>query len=435
MSKNINVGLVGWGTIGTGVSKILINRTDLIQQKAGVELRLCKIADLDITTPRGIDIDESILTTNVDEILNDPEVDIVVQLIGGTDTARTLMLKAIDNGKNVVTANKALLARHGGEIFKAAYKNKVGLQFEASVGGGIPIIKSLHEGFAANRIQSIYGIVNGTTNYILTQMSRSQISFEDALKDAQQNGYAEPDPTHDIEGNDAAHKITILTSLAYGFSADLDDVYVEGITKIGHEDIQYARKFGYVVKLLAISKLSQGKIEVRVHPTMIPENAMLASVNGVFNAIYVVGDAVGPTMFYGQGAGEMPTAGAVTADLIDLAKAIADNTPMRIPYCWNPNLKDAVPIRPIDQCELEYYVRHMASDQPGVLAEISGIYGRHNISIESVIQKGRQRGNGVVPVVLMTHEAVEKNMQMAIREIDKLDVVRGDSMLIRVESG
>lgn len=434
MSKIINVGLVGWGTIGTGVSKILSNRTDLIGKKAGVQLRLCKIADLDITTPRGISFDESILTTNVDEIFNDPEIDIVVQLIGGTGVARTLMLKAIESGKNIVTANKALLAKHGGEIFGAAYENNVGLRFEASVGGGIPIIKSLHEGFAANRIQSIYGIVNGTTNYILTQMSRSQISFDDALKDAQQRGYAEPNPTHDIEGNDAAHKITILTSLAYGFNMRLEDVYVEGITKIDSRDIQNAHEFGYVVKLLAISKLSEGKIEVRVHPTMIFEDAMLASVDGVFNAIYVVGDAVGPTMFYGQGAGEMPTAGAVVADVIDLAKSIVDNAPMSVPYCWHPGLKNEIAIRPIDQCELRYYVRHMAVDRPGVLAKISGIYGKHNISIESVIQKGR-RGDEVVPIVLMTHEAVEKNMQASVQEIDELDVVRGDSMLIRVESG
>jgi len=435
VNRTINIGLVGWGTIGTGVSKILTGKIDLIEKKAGVKLKLCKIADLDITTPRkGISFDESILTTDADEIFNDPEIDIVVQLIGGTSAARTLMLKAINSNKNVVTANKALLAKYGSEIFQAAYENKVGLKFEASVGGGIPIIKSLHEGFAANQIRSIYGIVNGTTNYILTEMSRYGINFDEGLKDAQKHGYAEADPSHDVEGNDAAHKITILTSLAYGINMNLESVYVEGITKIDSRDIQYARELGYVIKLLAISKLSEGKIEVRVHPTLIPENSMLASVNGVFNAIYVVGDAVGATMFYGQGAGEMPTAGAIIADIIDLAKWIIYNSPKSIPYCWNPNLKDEIPIRPIEQCELRYYVRHMAVDQPGVLANISGIYGKHQISIESVIQKGR-RINGIVPIVLMTHEAIEENMQKAIKEIDNLNVVNGNSMLIRVESG
>lgn len=427
----IKVGLIGWGTIGVGVSRILLERSSLVRDRAGVPIRLVRIADLDISTTRGVQVDWSMLTTDADEILDDPEIQVVVELIGGIEPAKSFILKAIRNGKHVVTANKALLAGHACEIFSQAHSSGVNLYFEGSVGGGIPIIKSLREGLLANRIQSIYGIINGTANYILTKMSEEGEDFQQALKEAQRNGYAEADPTYDVEGYDTAHKITILSSLAYGGRVELDDVYVEGITRITPKDIQYARELGYVIKLLAISKFHDGRAEVRVHPTMLPEKSMLASVRGVFNGIYVVGDAVGATMFYGQGAGRMPTASAVTADIVDIARRIASGAPPYIPPCWRPN-SPRLDVMGIDECESRYYIRYIVTDRAGVLAKISGILGNHNISIASVIQKESYDEESVY-LVMMTHKAKEDAMRRAIEEIDRLDVVKAKSMVIRVE--
>ena len=434
MSKSIiTVGLLGWGTIGTGVSKVLINNSDLIQRKTGIALELRKIAERDIPTTReGVDIDPSRLTKYAEDVINDLEIDIVVELIGGIDPAKEYILKAIANGKQIVTANKALLAQCGREIFAAAHANNVSVCFEASVGGGIPIIKAIRESFAANKIQAIYGIINGTTNYILTQMSDEGTDFDDALAAAQEHGYAERDPTADIEGHDPAHKITLLTALAYGIDVNLSDIYTEGITHITQKDIQYARELGYVIKLLAISKFSEGNVEVRVHPTMLPERSMLASVSGVFNAVYVVGDPVGNTMFYGQGAGQSATSSAVVADIIDIAKGIVSNSPIPISPCWHPDNQLHMPLRPINECRTKYYIRLVVVDKPGVLAQITGILGQHNISIASVIQK-EQHGPDTVYLIMLIHESVEAKMRDAIQHIDALDVVRAKSMVIRVE--
>jgi homoserine dehydrogenase len=433
--SKINVGLIGWGTVGTGVSKVLINSFNLIRQRTGIDLELRKIADRNVPTTReGVAIEPSRLTKYPDEVINDPNIDIVVEMIGGIDYAKDYILRAIANGKHIVTANKTLLARYGREIFKAAHENNVSLLFEGSVAGGIPIIKALREGFAANQIQAIYGIINGTTNYILTQMSDNGTDYNQALSEAQAKGYAEKkDPTADVEGHDAAQKITLLTSLAYGFDMPLENIYTEGITKITQKDIQYAKELGYVIKLLAISKFSEGKVEVRVHPTMLPERSMFANVSGVFNAIYVVGDPVGNTMFYGQGAGQQATSSAVVADIIDIAKGIKSNSPIPVPPCWHPDNTVNIPLRPISECQTRYYMRLIVVDRPGVLAQIAGILGQHQISIASVIQK-EQHGPNTVYLVMLIHKAVEEKMQNAIRHIDELEVVKDNSMLIRVEN-
>jgi homoserine dehydrogenase len=434
--RNVNVGIIGWGTVGSGVVKILLNQSEFIRKSENLSLNLRKIADLDITTPRDTDVDPSLLTTEVNDVINGPDIDVVVETIGGLKPASEFILASLKSGKHVVTANKAVFAVHARELFQTARANRVKIGFEASVGGCIPIIRSLREGFAANRVQAIYGIVNGTSNYILSQMTEKGMNFDEALAEAKARGYAEPDPTFDIEGTDAAHKLTILTSLAFEFGVKLDDVFVEGITHITQRDIQYARELGYRIKLLAIAKLVGTRhavsLQVRVHPTMLPERSMLANVDGVFNAIYVVGNATGSTMFYGRGAGQMPAASAVVSDIIDIAKTIAVGAdPQLLP---TPILDDAeYSLEPIDQCETRYYIRFQALDQPGVLARISGILGQRGISISSVIQKERREGESV-PIVMMTHEAIEKDVQEALKEIDDLNVITPKSMLIRVET-
>jgi homoserine dehydrogenase len=431
--KEINVGLIGWGTVGTGVARILLNQDKYIREHERLSIRLCKIADLDITTPRGIDIDKNILTTDVNDVINNPEIDIVVELIGGLKPASDFIFSALKAGKHVVTANKAVLAAHGKNLFKTAKENKVLIKFEASVGGCIPIINSLLEGMAANNISAIYGIVNGTCNYILTQMTQRGIDFSEALKEAQKKGYAEAKPDYDIKGIDAANKIVILTSLAYETEINLDDIYIEGVTDITQHDIQYAREFGYQIKLLAIAKLLEGnKIQVRVHPTMLPEDTMLANVDGVFNAIYVLGNAAGATMFYGRGAGQMPAASAVVGDIVEIAKCkIAGTDPQLLPLPTLDNTRYS--LKPMDECETRYYIRLQALDKPGVLAKVSGILGDHNISIASVIQKERGVEKSV-PIVMMTHEAVEGNVRKALQEISNLSVITEKTMMIRVES-
>ncbi len=432
--SSINVGLLGWGTVGTGVSKILLEQSDLIFRNTGVRLQLKRIAKRTLpASGSGVQLPADCLTTNPAEVVDNPEIDIVVEMIGGVPDARLLISKALRNGKHVVTANKALLAEHGRELFQVAAEHDVSLNFEASTAGGIPIIKALRESFAANRIQSIYGIINGTCNYILTQMHESEVAFEAVLKEAQDKGYAEADPTLDVGGMDAAQKLILLTALAYGVNVPMQQVYVEGITKIGQKEIQYARELGYVIKLLAIAKLNGGKVEVRVHLTMLPVRSMLANVGGAFNAVCVIGDAVGPTLFYGQGAGQMPTASAVLADIIDAAKSVLGKIRSRIPHAWLSESQPDIVACPIDEIETRYYVRLLVSDQPGVLAQISSILGNHRISIASVIQKERHEADNTASIVTVTHKAVERDMQAAMKEIDALYVVKGTSQLIRIE--
>ena len=433
MKNKINVGIIGFGTIGAGTAKILINNAEIIKRRLGAPVVLKRIADLDIKKDRGIKLEKGVLIEKAEDILNDPAIDIVIELIGGYEPAKKFILKAIENGKNVVTANKALLAVHGEEIYKAAAAKGVDISFEGSVGGGIPIIRVLKEGLAANNILSIYGIINGTSNYILSKMTNEGKAFLDVLSEAQRLGYAEADPTFDIEGIDSAHKLAVLTTLAFGTPVKFDNIYTEGITKVTPLDIEYAKEFGYKIKLLAISKMDNGEIEVRVHPTMVPNEYLISTVEGVFNAIYISGDAVGDTMFYGRGAGDMPTGSAVVSDIIEIARDIINNSKGRVPSAaFQLNERKALKIKKMDEIVCPFYLRFMAMDNPGVLSKISGVLGEHNISIASMIQKGRKEG-GAVSVVMMTHVAKEKDVQDALSEIDKMSFVSAKTAFIRVE--
>jgi homoserine dehydrogenase len=431
--KKIHVGLLGFGTVGSGTAKILLENREVIESRLGASLELKWIADLDIETDRGVAVDQRILTTDAGLVVNDPGVDIIVELIGGYEPAKSFMLKAIENGKHVVTANKALLAAHGDEIFSAASGKGVEVGFEASVGGGIPLIRSIKEGLVANRIGSLFGILNGTANYILTKMTDQGKPFAEVLKEAQALGYAEADPTFDIEGIDTAHKLTILLAIAYGVPIDSEAVYTDGISKITPLDIKFIKEFGYRIKLLAISKDDGEAIEARVHPTLIPDDSMLANVNEAYNALYIKGDAVGNVMLYGPGAGMMPTGSAVVSDLVDVARNIFTGAVGRVPSVgYQPAGIKAVRIKSIDELKTGYYFRFSAEDRPGVLSKISGILGKHQISIKSVHQKGRDLV-GAVPVVMITHEAKEAGVRMALSEIDRLEVVKDKTVLIRIE--
>jgi homoserine dehydrogenase len=426
----ISVGIIGFGTVGTGTVKILLENKEIIKERIGFEINLRRIADLDIFRDRDIRLPKSILTSNVDDILSDPETDIVVELIGGIRPAKDFILKAINNRKHVVTANKALLATEGNEIFTAAHKREVEIGFEASVAGGIPIIKVIREGLVANRIKAIYGIINGTSNYILTKMTEEDVEFSKALKEAQAFGYAEADPTLDIEGIDSAHKLAILAYLSYGIPVSYRDIYTEGISRISPQDISFASELGYKVKLLAIAKESDSKIELRVHPTMLPKEYLISKVDGPFNAIYIEGDATGSTLYYGRGAGCMPTGSAVVSDIVDIARNIMKNATGRVPVLTKTlrNLK----IKRMDDVISMYYFRFSALDKPGVLSKISGILGNYNISIASVIQKGRSVGEAV-PLVVRTHKAKERDVRKAISEIDRLPIVMDKTVFMRVE--
>ncbi len=429
----INVGLIGFGTVGTGVVRVLKENASVIRDKLGCEVSLKRIADLDTKTDRGVKVEKGVLTENADDVINDPDIAIVIELIGGTTVAKDIILKAFEKGKHVVTANKALLSTHGAEIFQAASSKSLAIGFEASVGGGIPILKALREGLSANRIESIYGIINGTANYILTKMESEGRKFEEVLASAQEKGYAELDPTYDVEGIDTAHKLAILINLAYGTYSRLDSIYTEGISRITELDVRFAKEFGYRIKLLAIAKASDGAIEARVHPTMVPESHPLAKVDGVFNAVFLHGNAVGDTMFYGRGAGMMPTASAVVADVMDISRDIVKGSPPRLtPLSYSEKAIKGVKIKDMDDLELPYYLRFSAVDKPGVLSKISGVLGSHNISISSVIQKGRRLGEAV-PLVITTHNALEKELRLAMAEIEKLDVVLDRVMFIRIE--
>lgn len=429
--KTINIGLIGLGTIGTGVVKVLKKNSALINKRLGASIVIKRIADLDIEKDRGVPLDKSILTTNVEEIINGDDIDIVIELIGGYEPALSYVLQAINNKKHIVTANKALLAKHGEVIMEAININKVNIGFEASVGGGIPIIRCIKESLAANRFESIYGIVNGTGNYILSKMTNEAINLEDALKEAQEKGYAEADPTFDIEGIDSAHKIAILASLAFGCHVPIDDVFTEGISSIAPVDINFAKEFGYRIKLLAIAKKKGDEIDIRVHPTMISKDNPISNVNGVLNAIKVKGNAVGETMLIGQGAGAFPTASAVLGDVMEIAGTMIHGN--RAPFFETQNYPK-IKLKPIEEIDSEYYLRFSVLDKPGILSKLSGILGENSISISSVIQKGRNEANGV-PLVFMTHHAIERDVQKAIKQINELDVVIGKCVLIRVESG
>jgi homoserine dehydrogenase len=431
--REINVGLLGCGTVGTGVARLLLERQDLIAARLGARLVLRRAADLDTARDRGVRFPEGVLVPDARRVVDEPGIDIVVEMIGGDTIARELILKAIASGRHVVTANKALIAGHGNELFAAAAAKKVDLYFEASVGGCMPIVKTLRESLAGNRISSMTGILNGTCNYILSKITDEGSSFADALAVAQKEGYAEADPTLDVEGHDTAHKITILSSIAYGMPVNLRDVYVEGISHITPVDIEYAGQFGYRIKLLAISKQREGAVEVRVHPTMIPFGDMLSNVNGTLNAVTVTGDAAGDILLYGRGAGMMPTASAVVSDLVDLARNLLAGVSGRVPGLGfqAANVR-ALPILPIEEISGHYYFRFSALDRPGVLSTISGVLGRHGISIRSVHQKGRKT-NGAVPLVMLSHRAREKDVRQALAEIGALDVVAAKPALIRIE--
>jgi homoserine dehydrogenase len=433
--REIKVGLIGFGTVGSGVVKILQKNSVLIEKRMGAKIVLKRIADIDLEKDRGVKIKPGVLTRNAEEVIRDPEIDIVMELMGGIEPARTYILKAIQNKKHIVTANKALLALHGEEIFEDAYRFGIGVNFEASVGGGIPLIRSIKEGLVANRIQSIFGILNGTSNYILSKMTNEGRSFKEVLKEAQEKGYAEADPTYDVEGIDAAHKLAILIHLAFGTPVRFDEIFIGGISEITPLDIQFSQEFGYRIKLLAIAKIDQGKIEARVHPTMIPQGHLLSTVGGVFNAIYIKGDAVGPTLFYGQGAGQMPTGSAVVSDLVELGRnLLVRANGHRVPsLSYQEFATEKIPLKKIEEVVMPFYMRFSALDRPNVLSKISGILGKHDISIASVIQKGR-RIKGSVPIVMMTHEAKEKNVRQALKEIDRLGVILGKTMYIRVEN-
>ena len=431
--KKIQVGLLGFGTVGSGVVKILLENREVIESRLGASLALKWIADLDLERGREVVVDSGLLTTDSEMVIDDPEVDIVVELIGGYEPAKSFILKAIENGKHVVTANKALLAAYGDEIFSAASQKGVEVGFEASVGGGIPLVRSMKEGLVANRIESLFGILNGTANYILTKMTDQGSSFSDVLKEAQALGYAEADPTFDIEGIDTAHKLTILLAIAYGVPIDFEAVYTEGISKVTPLDIKFMKEFGYRIKLLAISKDDGQAIEARVHPTLIPDDSMLANVNEAYNALYIKGDAVGNVMLYGPGAGMMPTGSAVVSDLVDVARNMLRGSVGRVPsvgyQTTGMNTRQA---RPIEELQTEYYFRFSAEDRPGVLSKVSGILGNHQISIKSVHQQGRDQV-GAVPIVMITHEAKEAAVRKALAEIDKLEMIKDKTVLFRIE--
>ncbi len=424
--KEIGVGLLGMGTVGRGVYRILNDNKTGIEQKVGVPIVIKRILVRNVSKDRGMALNKALLTTNISDLLDDPEIDIIVEVLGGVDQALEYALRALESGKSLVTANKDMIALHGKRLFEAADLNNRDLFFEASVAGGIPIIKPLKECLAANRITQLIGIINGTTNYMLSRMSKEGLGFQEALSDAQSLGYAEADPSSDVEGFDAARKLTILSSIAFNTRLRLDQVYVEGITRVTAEDIAYAANLNYVVKLLAIARESGDGVEVRVHPALLPKNHPLASVNDVYNAIFVTGDAVGDVMFYGRGAGELPTASAVVADVMNASRNLVRNVPGMISCtCFEEK-----PVKPMGLTIAKYYLRLNVADKPGVLASIALIFGKYEVSLASVIQ---QTTGECAELVLITHKVYEKNLQDALLEIKELPVVNEVSNVIRVE--
>ena len=435
MKEKINVGLIGLGTVGSGAFCILRDNAELIRQRVGVPIEIVKIAVRDISRDRRLSCSSSLLTDNPSLIIDDPNIDIIVEVIGGYEPARELLLASMARGKHVVTANKALLAVHGAELHAAAWRAGVTIGFEGSVGGGIPVIKALKESLAGNRILSIYGIINGTSNYILTKMTDEDRPFDDVLEEAQRAGYAEADPTFDVGGIDTAHKLAILVNLAFGIPIELKDIFTEGITEISPLDVDFGKTLGYKVKLLAIAKMHDHKAEARVHPTMVPDEYPIAKVGGVYNAIQIVGDACQDIMLYGRGAGSLPTGSAVVGDIIDIARHILlEPSSKLVEGGHKPRLYEApvAELQPMASVSTLYYLRLMALDQPGVLSQISGVLGQHRISIAQMIQRGRKQG-GSVPLVIMTHTALERDIQKALVKIEALSCVTEKPVLIRVE--
>ncbi|MEJ2610840.1 MAG: homoserine dehydrogenase [Candidatus Thiodiazotropha sp.] len=430
----VNVGLLGLGTVGGGTLNVLTRNADEIARRAGRGIQITHAAAkaYDPTSLSGLENIE--ITDDAFSVVDNPDVEIIIELIGGYSPARELVLKAIENGKHVVTANKALIAMHGNEIFAAAQEHGVTVAFEAAVAGGIPIIKAVREGLAANRIEWIAGIINGTGNFILSEMRDKGREFNDVLKEAQMLGYAEADPTFDVEGIDAAHKLTILGSIAFGIPLQFEKTYTEGITKIEPQDVEYANDFGYRIKHLGITRMTESGIEMRVHPTMIPQRRLIANVDGVMNAVLIQGDAVGPTLYYGAGAGSEPTASAVLADVVDVVRALTSDPENRVPHlAFQPGELVKLPILPIEAVETAYYLRMQVDDKPGVVAKIATILADSGISIEAIQQKEPAKEDSTVPLVMLTQKVVEKRLNEAMAKIEQLDSVSGEIMRIRVE--
>lgn len=435
MEEPVRVGLLGLGTVGCGTVNVLQRNGQEINRRAGRRIEIYHAAARDVKRERNCELSNVKLTTDGMAVVNDPKVDIVVELIGGTAEAARLVRQAINNGKHVVTANKALIANHGTELFALAQRKGVMVAFEAAVAGGIPIIKAIREGLAGNRIKWLAGIINGTSNYILTEMRDKGTDFAAALKQAQARGYAEADPTFDIEGIDAAHKLTILASIAFGIPLQFDRVYTEGISRVTGEDVNYAAELGYRIKHLGIARRGKTGIELRVHPTLIPHRRLIANVDGVMNAVLVNGDAVGPTLYYGPGAGADPTASAVVADLVDVARMLTADPENRVPHlAFQPDALSDAPILPVEDIETAYYLRMQAVDKPGVLADVTRILADHHISIEAIIQKEPAAGADEVTVIMMTHRLREENMIRALARIEALETIKGPVTRIRMET-
>ena len=429
----VKVGVLGLGIVGGGVALLLNEARQRLAQSLGRDLVLARAVDLDQQRARALDLGPDVVSSQAGAVLDDPEIDIVAELIGGLEPARGFILRAIANGKQVATANKALLAHHGVEIFAAAAQRKVGVAFEASVGGGIPLVRSLREGLAGNRINACLGILNGTCNFILTQMSEKGAPFDQVLAEAQRQGYAEADPSFDVEGTDTAHKLAIVAALVTGSQPRLEEIPTEGITRITPMDIDYARELGYKIKLLAILNQGQEGVEVRVHPTLVPMHHVLASVDGAFNALHINGDWVGDVLLYGLGAGRRPTASAVVGDILDLARDVVAGSPGRVPPLGRALGGDGpLKIAPMNQARCQYYFRFTAQDRPGVLAAVSRVLADHQISIEAVTQKGAPGSSEPVPIVMLTHAALEKSVRAALALIDALPVIAQPTMVIRM---
>ncbi|QSA95682.1 homoserine dehydrogenase [Methylococcus sp. EFPC2] len=433
--KPVKVGLLGLGTVGGGTVNVLRRNAGEITRRAGREILVTHASARDLSRPRICDTHDIKLSTDPYEIVNDPEVEIVVELIGGEHPAKELILTALENGKHVVTANKALIAKHGNEIFAKASEKGLMVAFEPAVAGGIPIIKALREGLTGNKIEWLAGIINGTCNYILTEMRDKGRDFADVLKEAQALGYAEADPTFDVEGVDAAHKLTILASIAFGIPLQFDKVYIEGISGVTQLDVAYAETLGYRIKLLGIARRTEKGIELRVHPTLIPARRLIANVDGVKNAVLVEGDAVGPTLYYGAGAGADPTASAVVADIVDVVRTLTSDPENRVPHlAFQPSAISDIPVLPIEEVETAYYLRLSAEDKPGVLADITRILAQHQISIEALIQKEPLTGETHIPIILLTHKVQERELNAAIAEIEALASINKPIKRIRLET-
>ncbi|WP_297808032.1 homoserine dehydrogenase [uncultured Methylophaga sp.] len=433
--QSVKIGILGLGTVGSGTVNVLTRNSREISRRAGRDIEVYRAADRDLDKPKDCDVSNINLTEDAFEVINDPEIEIVVELIGGTGIAKDLVIKAIESGKHVVTANKALIAMHGNELFELAQQKGVTIAFEAAVAGGIPIIKSMREGLAGNRIEWLAGIINGTGNFILTEMREKGRDFADVLAEAQALGYAEADPTFDIEGIDAAHKLTIMASIAFGIPLQYYKCFTEGISKVSQEDVQYAAELGYQIKHLGIAKKTAEGVELRVHPTLIPHRRLIANVNGVMNAIVVKGDAVGPTLYYGAGAGSDATASAVVADIVDIVRALTTDPENRVPHlAFQPDALRDTPILPMTEVVTSYYLRIHTLDKPGVLADITRILSKEGINIEAILQKQPEEHEGMVPIIMLTQAVVERNMDRAIAEIEALDSVPDSIMRIRMES-